>query len=77
MNSFKIKHTYYFGFVESEEKEISGKESMSFNYNPDLEDEQSRFRSFCKDPANASYCKKWMAEIVAEHPLDEFNFYPL
>ena len=58
-------------------KEISGKESMSFNYNPDLEDEQSRFRSFCKDPANASYCKKWMAEIVAEHPLDEFNFYPL
>ena len=34
MNSFKIKHTYYFGFVESEEKEISGKELFPEKFLP-------------------------------------------
>ena len=58
-------------------KEISSEGPLSFDYNPDFEDRESRFSEYCKDPENRVHCKKIARDNLAENPMDEFNFYPL
>ncbi len=53
-------------------KQISGKDPISLNYNFEMEDELASFSDYCKtsDP-------KTCEDIRREHPLNEFNYYPL
>jgi len=59
-------------------KQISQKEPISFEYNPDLEDDLARLGGKnCIGKENTLFCKIANYRIISKHPLNEFNFYPL